>query len=200
MKNTLTVLIVFSVVVGMVAMSFAAVPLYNLFCRVTGFAGTTQVAEQAPDIILERRVTVKFNADIARDLFWDFTPEQRQLNVRLGESALASFKARNKTARPSAGTALFNVTPLKAGKYFHKIQCFCFDEQILEPGQEVSMPVLFYIAPEMEDDPGMDDVSTITLSYSFFKAESEALEQALEDFYNEPSIDKSRAHKISLTE
>jgi len=185
-KNKAMGLAVLLIVCGMIALSFAAVPLYSLFCRVTGFDGTTQVAQAAPGEILERQITVKFNADVNRQLPWDFSPEQREIAVRLGEKGLVAYSARNKAAQPVAGSALYNVTPLKAGKYFNKIQCFCFNEQILAPGQKVSMPVLFYVDPALDEDPSMNDVSVITLSYTFFKTESSALEQALEDFYNEP--------------
>lgn len=184
-KNARTGLIVLGVVFGMIGVSFAAVPLYSLFCRVTGFGGTTQVSETLPDVVLEREVVVKFNADTGRNMPWDFVPEQREIPVKLGQRGLASFLAHNKTPNPVTGTAIYNVTPLKAGKYFHKIQCFCFDEQLLEPGQEMSMPVLFYIDPAMDADPNMEDVSTITLSYTFFKSETKELEDALEGFYNE---------------
>ncbi len=184
-KNRRTGLIVLLAVVGMVGLSFASVPLYRLFCQVTGFGGTTQLAENLPDKVLERTVTVKFNADTNRALPWDFTPEQREVTVNIGARALIAYAARNKVGQPTAGTALYNVTPPKVGKYFHKIQCFCFDEQILGPGQKISMPVMFYIDPAFAEDPGMDDVSVITLSYTFFPADSSALEQALEAFYNE---------------
>lgn len=116
---------------------------------------------------------------------WSFHPEQRSVTVRLGEQALISYRAENKADRPVTGTAIYNVTPLKAGKYFHKIQCFCFGEQVLEPGRSVSMPVLFYVDPSMNDDPNLRDVETITLSYTFFEADSPALEKELERFYNE---------------
>lgn len=112
-------------------------------------------------------------------------PEKRSIEVKLGQKGLIAFHAKNKANTPLAGSAIYNVTPLKAGKYFHKVQCFCFDEQILQPGENVSMPVMFYIDPKMNDDPNMDDVQTITLSYTFFTSESEELEQALEDFYNQ---------------
>ncbi len=177
----------------MVALSFAFVPLYSLFCSVTGFGGTTQRTKSAPSEILERTITVKFNADTGRQLNWHFAPEQRQVKTRLGQKALIAYTALNKEENPVAGTALFNVTPSKAGKYFHKIQCFCFDEQILQPGEKVSMPVLFYVDPALDEDPNMDDVSNITLSYSFFKTESPELEQALEAFYNEPAISSENA-------
>ena len=184
-KNRRTGFIVLLAVVGMVGLSFASVPLYRLFCQVTGFGGTTQLAGNIPDKVLERTVTVKFNADTNRALPWDFHPEQREVTVNIGARALIAYAARNKVGHPTAGTALYNVTPPKVGQYFHKIQCFCFDEQLLGPGQKVSMPVMFYIDPAFAEDPGMDDVSVITLSYTFFPADSSALEQALEAFYNE---------------
>lgn len=183
-KNTKTGLIVLGIFVGMVALSFAAVPFYDLFCRVTGYGGTTRVAESLPNEVLERKMTIQFSANIARDMPWDFTPNQKEIEIHVGQRGITSFNAKNTRDIPTGGTALYNVTPLKAGKYFHKIQCFCFDEQILEPGQEVTMPVVFYIDPSIQDDPNMDDVTTITLSYTFFSAESKALDDALEAFYN----------------
>lgn len=184
-KNARLGLGVLAVVVGMVGLAYASVPLYNLFCRVTGFGGTTQVSARLPEHIIDRTVTINFNADTAPNLPWNFGAEQRSIRIKLGQKGLTAFHARNNAAKPVAGSAIYNVTPLKAGKYFHKIQCFCFDEQILAPGEDVSMPVLFYVDPKMNEDPNMDDVQTITLSYTFFKSESEELEQALEDFYNQ---------------
>lgn len=200
-KNSRVLLGVFAVVTVMIILSFASVPLYNVFCRVTGFGGTTQVAteEQAPVKIMERQITIKFNGDIATDLPWEFKPDQREITVHVGEQTKISYSARSRTNIPTGGTAMFNVTPDKAGKYFHKIQCFCFSEQILKPGERVTMPVLFYIDPAITDDRNLDDVKTITLSYSFFKSESEALEQALEDFYNQPSAtDKTVANESAF--
>ena len=176
---------VFGIVFAMVGLSFASVPLYDLFCRVTGFGGTTQVATTLPDRILERSVRVQFNADTAPDLPWDFKPLQRSVDVHIGQQALVAYKSQNITDVPAGGTAVYNVTPQKVGKYFHKIQCFCFDEQILNPGQAVNMPVTFFIDPAMDDDPEMDNVEVITLSYSFFSAQSERLERALEAYYND---------------
>lgn len=184
-KNAKLGLTVLAVVMGMAALSYASVPLYNLFCRVTGFGGTTQVSDALPDQIIDRIITVQFNADTNRNLPWEFKPEQRSIDVKLGQKGLASYMARNKVRQPTAGTAIYNVTPLKAGKYFHKVQCFCFDAQTLEANQRVDMPVMFYIDPKMNDDPNLDDVKTITLSYTFFPAESEELDQALEGFYNQ---------------
>lgn len=184
-KNARVGLTVLAVVISMAGLSYASVPLYDLFCRVTGFGGTTQTSKALPDTVLDRVVKIQFNADTSRDLPWNFEPEQRSVEVQLGQKGLTAYSARNKAFKPTAGTAIYNVTPLKAGKYFHKVQCFCFDAQTLQGGQEVSMPVMFFVDPAMNDDPNMNDVQTITLSYTFFKAESEELEQALEDFYNQ---------------
>lgn len=184
-KNARTGLAVFAVFLCMVGLSFASVPLYNLFCRMTGFDGTTRTAETLPGKILDRTVTVKFNASTGRNMMWDFRPELREIDVRLGEKGLAAFHAKNRNNTATAGTAIYNVTPFKAGKYFHKIQCFCFDEQALQPGQDVSMPVMFFVDPAMNDDPDMEDVKVITLSYTFYPVESKELEEALDAFYNE---------------
>lgn len=188
-KNRRTALVVLAVVAGMAGMAYASVPLYNLFCRVTGFGGTTQVAESAPppEAVRERTVTVKFDANTARNMPWRFAPQERQKTVRLGQKMLTSFRAENPTGSEITGTALYNVTPEKAGKYFHKIQCFCFGEQVLPPGKAVSMPVVFYVDPAMDDDRAMDDVTHITLSYTFFRAGSSDLDKAAEGFYNQVS-------------
>lgn len=184
-KNARTGLIVLAVIAGMIGLSFASVPLYDLFCRVTGFGGTTQTAESLPGVILDRDITIKFNADTGRSIHWTFKPEQREIVVKLGQRGLTAFTARNNANTPTTGMALYNVTPLKAGKYFHKVQCFCFDEQTLDAQEEVSMPVMFYVDPAMNEDPNMDDVKTITLSYTFYKAESQELDNATEDFYEQ---------------
>ncbi len=197
-KNARLGLTVLGVVVGMVALSYAFVPLYDLFCRVTGFGGTTQVSAELPDQILDRQVTVKFNANTNKNLPWDFKPEMREITVNLGQRGLTSYTSYSKASKPTAGTAIYNVTPLKAGKYFHKIQCFCFDEQILQPREHVDMPVMFYVDPALNDDPLMEDVDTITLSYTFFTAESEELDRALEAFYNDESIDDNLNEAIDL--
>ena len=178
-------LAVLGVVCGMVLLSFLSVPLYNLFCKVTGYGGTTQVAASLPDEVLERQVKVQFDSMTARDLPWDFKPAQRDVTIRLGQKALVSFVAANKTARPTAGMAIYNVVPNKAGRYFHKIECFCFGDMVLEGGQTANMPVSFYIDPAMDEDPQMKDVTTITLSYTFYRQESKALEEAQEEFYNQ---------------
>lgn len=184
-KNKRTGLIVVAIVVGMTILAFASVPLYDLFCRVTGFGGTTQVSENLPDTIIDRTITVQFNADTNRNLPWIFKPAMREIPVKLGQRGVTSYTAENLTNKPSTGMAVYNVTPLKAGQYFHKIQCFCFYDQTLQANEKVDMPVLFYIDPAMHEDPNMDDVTNITLSYSFFKSESKALEDATEAFYND---------------
>lgn len=184
-KNARTGLIVLGVVFCMVGMAFASVPLYSLFCRVTGYGGTTQVSAALPGTVLDRTVTIKFNGETDRNMPWVFRPEQREIKVKLGQKGLASYWAKNPTSRPVTGTAIYNVTPLKVGQYFHKIQCFCFNEQTLQAGADMPMPVLFYVDPAMNDDPNMDDVTTITLSYTFYRAESKELESALDGFYND---------------
>jgi cytochrome c oxidase assembly protein subunit 11 len=171
--KALTVVVLAGVIVGMLGLTAAAVPLYRLFCQVTGYGGTTQRAEAAPSEQLEQTITVRFNADVDPDLPWSFAPEQRQIEVRIGEQSLAYFRARNRSDRPIVGQATYNVTPFKAGFYFGKIACFCFDHQVLQPGEEVDMPVSFYVDPEILSDPNTQDVHTITLSYTFFMLEDE---------------------------
>jgi cytochrome c oxidase assembly protein subunit 11 len=171
--KTLTAVALSGVIVGMLALTAAAVPLYRLFCQVTGYGGTTQRAQAAPGEELEQTIKVRFNADVDPSLPWTFAPEQRQVEVRVGEQALAYYRASNRSDRPIVGQATYNVTPFKAGPYFDKIACFCFEEQILQPGEEVDMPVSFYVDPAMLSDPNTRDVHTITLSYTFFLLEDE---------------------------
>lgn len=155
-------------VAAMLGLSFASVPLYRLFCQVTGYGGTTNQAESAPDVILDREMTVRFDANVGRDMKWDFAPAHGPVPVKVGDSGLAFYRAHNPTDETIVGTATFNVTPQQAGYYFNKIDCFCFVEQALKPGETVDMPVTFFIDPEIADDPALDSVTTITLSYTFF--------------------------------
>jgi cytochrome c oxidase assembly protein subunit 11 len=176
-RNARTGVALFAVVLGMVALAFASVPLYRLFCQVTGFGGTPQriEADAAPaEAVSGRIVTIRFNADVNSSLPWSFQPVQRSLELRVGERALAFYRATNHSDRAVTGTATFNVTPDKAGPYFDKIQCFCFTEQTLAAGQTVDMPVSFYVDPAILNDRGLDDVDTITLSYTFFRAADDA--------------------------
>ncbi len=169
-RNARTAFVLAAVVLGMAGLSFASVPLYRIFCQVTGFGGTTQVAETLPSAAASDRVMeVRFNADVDPGLPWTFQPVQRSIFVRVGEPGLAIYRARNLSDRPIVGSATFNVTPLKTGEYFTKVQCFCFDEQRLEPGQEVDMAVSFYVDPEILEDRNLDEVKAITLSYTFFR-------------------------------
>jgi cytochrome c oxidase assembly protein subunit 11 len=154
----------------MVGMSFAAVPLYRIFCQVTGFDGTTQRADKAPERSLDRLITVRFDGNVANGLGWNFRPEERQVTLRVGDVAEVAFLAENRGAAASTGTATFNVTPNSAGAYFNKIACFCFTEQTLGPGQSLDMPVQFFVDPAIADDPELDHLDTITLSYTFFPA------------------------------
>lgn len=172
-RNGTVAVVLVGVAAGMVGLSFAAVPLYRLFCQVTGFGGTTQVATAPSAPVADRFVTVRFNTDVAPDLPWRFVPLQREVRVRLGETVLVRFAAENLSDRPITGNAVFNVTPFKVGLYFSKIQCFCFDEQTLGPGERAEMPVTFFVDPEMIDDPNVQEVKTITLSYTFFRAKDD---------------------------
>ena len=155
---------------GMVGMGYAAVPLYDLFCRVTGYGGTTQIAQYDPDQVLDRTVWVRFDASRSRDFPWEFEPLQRDMTVRVGETALAFYRVTNPTDEPVTGIATYNVTPFKMGPYFAKLECFCFTEQTLGPGESMEMPVVFFIDPLMDEERRMDDVQTVTLSYTFFEA------------------------------
>jgi cytochrome c oxidase assembly protein subunit 11 len=185
-----------AVVAAMVGLSFAAVPLYRLFCQVTGYGGTTQVSEAPPAEVGERIVKVRFNADVDARLPWNFVPAQVEVALRVGEVGMAFYRARNLTGQPVTGTAVFNVTPLKAGQYFNKVQCFCFDEQRLQPGQSVDMPVTFFVDPAINDDPNLDDVRTITLSYTFFRAEEEEADEGEEVSSNSDRL--TAAQRASL--
>jgi cytochrome c oxidase assembly protein subunit 11 len=152
----------------MVGMAYAAVPLYDWFCRVTGFGGTPQIATSLPAGVLERTVTVRFDANIGAGLRWRFAPEQRSVVVRLGEVVTVNYHVVNETARETAGQAAYNVTPLNLGSYFQKINCFCFTEQRLKAGEKREMPVVFYIDPALAQDADAQGDVTITLSYTFY--------------------------------
>jgi len=173
-RNRRTGLAAAGVVTFMVGLSFAAVPLYDLFCRVTGFGGTTQRSAAAPGAVGDRPITIRFNATTHPNLPWRFTPEQPSVTLRLGEEGLAFYSATNRSETPVTGVSTYNVTPEKVGRYFHKIACFCFDEQTLTPGERVDMPVTFWVDPKIAEDPSTRDVTTITLSYSFFRTIEDA--------------------------
>jgi len=173
-RNKFVAFAAVGLVAGMIGASYAAVPLYKLFCAVTGFDGTTQRADAAPAEILDRDVTVRFNADVGQGLGWKFQPLQRDITLKVGQEALIYYRATNVSDKPIVGMATFNVTPDKAGQYFDKIACFCFTEQRLEPGQSIDMPVSFFVDPRIALDRNLDDVANIALSYTFFPVDKPA--------------------------
>ena len=171
------------VVLLMGSLAWASVPFYDWFCRGTGFGGTTGVSEVAPDDILDKTIRVRFDSSVERGMPWDFKSVERTMEVRIGETGLAFYEATNPTDRPIAGSASYNVVPYSAGGYFSKIDCFCFEMQVLQPGETVLMPVTFYVDPEIVDDPEAKYLHQITLSYTFHEIdlpeEQAALEPAL---------------------
>jgi cytochrome c oxidase assembly protein subunit 11 len=162
-------------VVAMVGLAFAAVPLYRLFCQVTGLGGTTMRATETAAAMVKpvpgKSVSVRFDANVSRDLMWEFKPTETQRTVPIGARNISVYTAKNTSRHPLTGTATFNVTPVQAGQYFSKVQCFCFQEQTLQPDQEVQMPVVFYVDPRILDDPSARDITEITLSYTFYPVE-----------------------------
>jgi cytochrome c oxidase assembly protein subunit 11 len=155
------------VVLFMGSLGFASVPLYDLFCRITGYGGTTSVSDGSGIDILDRTILVRFDASRAADMPWEFRPVQHEMRIRLGEVGLAFYEAYNPTDRPVAGSASYNVAPFAAGGFFTKIDCFCFEEQVLQPGERVMMPVTFYVDPAMVDDADGKFLQHVTLSYTF---------------------------------
>ncbi len=174
-KNGRVAMMAALLAIAMVGLAFAAVPLYRIFCQVTGLGGTTMRADEATAAAVKpvpgKSVSVRFDANISRDLYWEFKPKETQRTVPLGGRSMSVYTARNLSSRPLTGTATFNVTPSQAGQYFSKIECFCFQEQTLRPGEEVQMPVVFYVDPRILDDPAARDITEITLSYTFYPVE-----------------------------
>lgn len=173
-RNLRTGLIAFAGALAMLGLGYASVPLYRLFCQVTGFGGTTMIASEAKAasaaaMATGQKISIRFDASAASDMPWAFRPSQATDTVTIGERDIATYVARNASDQPITGMATFNVTPEQAGKYFNKVQCFCFTEQTLAPGQEVTMPVLYFVDPAMLDDPNMRGVEQITLSYTFHR-------------------------------
>ena len=162
-----------AIVGGMLGLAYAAVPLYEAFCKATGFAGTPLVAKEGERPVINRTVEVRFDSNTDANLPWRFQPVERSVKVHLGEEKLVFFRATNVSQRPIVGTATYNVTPEWTAGWFNKIQCFCFNEQLLQPGQSVDMPVLFFVDADMDKDRRYDDIRTITLSYTFYEAKTE---------------------------
>lgn len=178
-QNKKVAYIVVGVVVGMIGLAYAAVPLYDLFCRITGYGGTTQRAELFDAKVIDRDMKVRFVANVHRDMPWDFEPQQVVQSLKVGEQGLAYYEAHNPTDYTIVGRATYNVAPHKAGSYFSKVDCFCFTEQILKPGERVDMPVIYYIDPEIDQDVNLNEVTEITLSYTFFILDDEETAEVL---------------------
>lgn len=160
-------------VCGMVGMAYASVPLYRLFCQVTGYNGTTQRVEQYSDVILDKTMKVTFDSNTSNGLNWDFRPVNKKVEPRIGETIQVTFKATNRSPVATTGTAVFNVTPMEAGAYFNKVQCFCFTETTLQPGETLEMPVVFFIDPEIVKARETKNIHTLTLSYTFYPSKTE---------------------------
>ncbi len=178
-----TALIASAVVLGMTGMAFAAVPIYAAFCKVTGYGGTTQEAQAAPAQILDRRIEVRFDANTSPDLPVEFEPKQSSETLRIGETGLAFYRVRNLSNEALVARATYNVTPHIAGQYFAKLECFCFTDRVIAPGQEADLPVVFFVDPEIVSNPDTADINTLTLSYTFFRStspEAQALREAAE--------------------
>lgn len=174
-RNARTGMLAILGALAMLGLGYAAVPLYDLFCRVTGFGGTTQVASEAEanaaaSLGTDRTISIRFDGSVARGVPWEFRPSQATDTVTIGQRDIATYVAKNNSSQPITGTATFNVEPWQAGKYFNKIQCFCFTEQTLQPGQEVTMPVLYFVDPAILEDETIGDIEQITLSYTFHRA------------------------------
>ncbi|TMM55215.1 cytochrome c oxidase assembly protein [Sulfitobacter sabulilitoris] len=157
------------VVVLMGGLAWASVPFYDWFCRVTGFGGVTGISQVAPDEVLDQTIKVRFDGSLNAGMPWEFKPVEREMEIKIGETGLAFYEAYNPTDRPVAGSASYNVYPYQAGGFFNKIQCFCFEEQVLAPGERVQMPVTFYVDPEIVNDRDAKYVHSITLSYTFYE-------------------------------
>jgi len=185
-SNTLIASVLVLSIGGMVGLSFAAVPLYRMFCEATGYAGTPQLRGAAGPGATGRSIVVRFNANTSPNLPWRFAPNETAVTVKLGEDRLASYVGQNRGQQPIIGVATYNVTPEKAGRYFHKTACFCFDEQTLTPGQEMQFPLSFWVDPAIAADPDTRDVKAITLSYTFFRS--------LDDAARNGGLDKAGPH------
>lgn len=169
-KNALTALAVAGAVAAMTGLAFAAVPLYDAFCRATGFGGVTRTADAAPQRVLEQRIEVRFDANIALDLPVDFAPKQSTQSLRIGETGLAFYRIRNLSNEAIVARATYNVTPHTAGAYFFKTECFCFNDRVLAPGEEADLPLVYFISPDLATDPDTRGLSELTLSYTYFRA------------------------------
>ena len=172
-RNAAAVLASLGIVVAMVGLAYASVPLYRLFCQATGYQGTTRTALKAPDAASAGIITIRLDANVNKSLPWSFAPVKTEVKLALGESVTAHYRVKNLSDRPTVGSATFNVTPFDSGQYFNKIQCFCFTEHALKPGESADLPVTFFVDPKIRDNPDTADIQAITLSYTFFRTEDE---------------------------
>ncbi|MEO0327228.1 MAG: cytochrome c oxidase assembly protein [Pseudomonadota bacterium] len=185
-SNMRVVMLCAGIVAAMTGLAYAAVPLYDLFCRVTGYGGTTQRVENTEGVpIIDRTINVRFDANTASSLYWEFGPEKRQVELRMGEKMVINYHAKNLSDEPIVGMASFNVTPQAAGIFFNKIECFCFTDTYVEPGETLEMPVVFYVDPDMDKEKALKALNTITLSYTFFESDTSPEEIAAERLANE---------------
>jgi cytochrome c oxidase assembly protein subunit 11 len=178
-RNRHVALFASGIVAGMLGLAYASVPLYALFCQVTGYAGTTQRAAEAPAQVSATNIAVRFDANIAPSLDWSFHPAQQTMTVKVGEQALAHYEAVNNSGETLTGTAVFNVSPPEAGIFFNKIECFCFTEQTLKPGEKADLPVVYFVDPAILDDPDTSAIREITLSYTFYPTDKKSVEPKL---------------------
>jgi cytochrome c oxidase assembly protein subunit 11 len=185
-KTTRFGLIAAMVPLAMLGASYAAVPLYQLFCQVTGYGGTTQVATAAASQVLSRTIQVRFDANVAPGVPWSFKPEKPVVELKLGENGLAFYTVKNESDRPVTAVATYNVTPHKVGPYFQKLECFCFQDRTLQPGESMELPVIFYVDPSLATDRNVDEVTEVTLSYTFFAAGDKAIQASQGDLTAPP--------------
>lgn len=173
-RKITTAAVVLGTVAGMTALAFAAVPLYDAFCKLTGYGGTTQIATAAPGAVLDRRIQVRFDSNISPGVPIEFSPKQREQGLRIGESGLAFYTVRNTSDAPISVIATYNVTPHAAGQYFAKLECFCFQDRVLLPGEEADLPIVYFVDPEIVADRDAREIDTITLSYTYFRSTNQA--------------------------
>jgi len=170
-SNKKTLVILSGIGVAMLGLGFASDPLYDTFCKVTGYGGTPKIADENQSEIIDRTVTVEFDSNVAQDLPWKFRPDQRRMDVKLGQSGLAYYTVENTSDDVVTGVANFNVMPVKAAPFFIKTDCFCFEEQTIQPGEKLSLPVIFFVDPQLDEDSRFNEIKTMTLSYTFFPTE-----------------------------
>jgi cytochrome c oxidase assembly protein subunit 11 len=197
-RNRIVMVSLFGLVFTMIGVSFAAVPLYDLFCRVTGYGGTPQIGQGYAAETIDREMRVRFVARADDSLPWEFKTDRNQMTVQVGDPNLAFYRVKNTSDRPITGMAVYNVSPSDMGLHFHKMECFCFEEQTLMPGESMELPVYFFVDPGIQDDPNLDDLSTVTLAYTFYRTDSQTLDDAVEDYYHSVEESASLAESVMV--